>query len=164
MTCKLCKKAHDMKLFDCGLKTDGAFITAGFRSWAKALERFSKHEESVTHRTAVSRIKSSSEPSATSMMSATGKAKDVAEAREALDKVFGAIAYLAGQGLPMRRREEETGNLQRLLDQFERNCPALKKWRKRKLCLPTSKTRFWSLWLRLSFETSPPMYVKTSLL
>ncbi|KAF0294043.1 Zinc finger MYM-type protein 1 [Amphibalanus amphitrite] len=66
------------------------------------------------------------------MMSVTGKAKDVAEAREALDGIFSAIAYLAGQGLPLRRREEKTSNLQRLLDQSERTCPALKTWRKRK--------------------------------
>lgn len=121
-----------MKLLDCGLKTDGAFITCGFRSWGKALERFSKHEQSVTHQAAVTRMQTAAEPSPTAMMAATGKAKEVAEAREALHYIFGAITYLAGQGLPIRRREEETGNLQRLLDEFEVNSPALKRWRKRK--------------------------------
>ena len=132
VTCAICSEANRRGLLQSASKADGAFITSGFRSWNKALERFKTHEMCETHRAAGLAVQDADKECPVVLMHVMGKAKDAEMAREALDYIFGGISFLAGQGLPLRRREEATGNLQRFLDEAQRHSPALEKWRKRK--------------------------------
>ena len=132
VTCAKCREAHRAGLLTSASKADGAFISVGFRSWNKARERFGHHESTQTHLSAVARLSETAAENPTQLMLTSGKQKEMEASREALDCIFDAVAYLAGQGLPFRRREEETGNFNRFLDQAEKRSPALRAFRQRK--------------------------------
>ena len=58
----------------------------------------------------------------------SAKSKEQRDVRVALGRIFDAARYLLEQGLPFRRREEETGNLQRLITSFSTHCVELSNW------------------------------------
>ena len=66
------------------------------------------------------------------LMAAMGKAKEQEEARHVLRFIFDAVTYLSGQGLPLRRRKEETGNFRRYLEKAAQRDGVLRKWLSRR--------------------------------
>ena len=58
----------------------------------------------------------------------TASEKEQHDNRVALRHIFGAIMMLSAQGLPLRRREENTGNLRQLLRTMALESPQLARW------------------------------------
>lgn len=61
--CNLCKEANSKGLLIFSKKKEDNFIHVGFSNWKKALERFKVHENSETHKEAISKLLSFSSPS-----------------------------------------------------------------------------------------------------
>ena len=112
----------------CFRRSEDAFLKNGFRSWHKALQKFKDHEMSKIHESAVEGIESTKKQNTTQIMLLSAKTKEQNEARVALGRIFESVRYLLTQGLPFRRREEETGNLQRLIKTLATHCPELQNW------------------------------------
>ena len=115
-------------------KRDDAFTSRGFATWKKAGERFTRHEHSFCHTEAVKRLaeaSSQASKSTTSTMILTASQKEQQENRVALRHIFHAIILLSAQGLALRRRDEETGNLRQLLRTMAFESPQLARWLER---------------------------------
>ena len=103
------------------------FRKTGFRAWKKALERFQIHEASKMHAEAIERLRELDAPKQLQQMVAQATTREQQDARTALTRIFEAVKYLLAQGLPFRRHDEETGNLQRLVSTFSLHCPELRR-------------------------------------
>lgn len=88
-------------------KADPAFISAGFKNWKKALERFTSHEGSAVHRHAIAM---SLQAKSDAMLS-SARDKQQPDNRYCFSHVVGSIKYLARQGLAMHGHEADDGNL-----------------------------------------------------
>ena len=108
-----------------------AFISRGYKTWKKVPESFAQHERSRCHQTAVKRLKEIGQANATRMQILSGKAKQMQQARVALDCIFDAIEFLAHQGLPLRGHDSRNGNLHELLKTWAKKSPELEAWLKR---------------------------------
>ena len=113
------------------MKRDDAFTSRGFDSWRNATGKFARHEDSKCHREAVKRLAEAGSPSSTSMMLLTANQQEQHDNRVALRHIFNGIILLSAQGLPLRRREEDTGNLRQLLRTMALESPQLAKWLER---------------------------------
>ena len=91
VTCSECARAHSLGLLSGEKRVDRAFISRGFKTWAKVPASFKSHEESSCHRTSISCLKTVEAPNGTQMQLAMGKATAMREARVALDAIFDAI-------------------------------------------------------------------------
>ena len=112
--CYHCAKADNLRLLELATKSEGAFITTGFKNWKKAKEKFTSHEASHTHAYAVSQLQQSKASCVAAQISRQ-KAQQQADARSALLKLLTSIRYLARQGLAIRGHETDTGNLYQLV-------------------------------------------------
>jgi len=56
VVCCVCVKAHRLGLMSLASKSEPAFVSIGFKNWKKAIEGFSFHEKSNTHRHAISQL------------------------------------------------------------------------------------------------------------
>ena len=111
--CVYCMK-HSSKLTTEKNKNP-AFITAGFKSWHKALECFKDHQNSKRHRGAATFeviVPSCSDPS--TMMSEQ-LTKSRAEERQYLKALMECIQFPARQGLPLRGSDHIDDNVTQLL-------------------------------------------------
>ena len=125
--CSCCQQAEEQRLLSGEAKRKSTYTTIGYTDWHNATDRFTKHEGSSTHRTALTRVKPGCmDPIA---MVSSAKRREMEEARAALHQIFGAIQYLAGQGLAFRRKEEDVGNFSRLLDLLQETSPELRRFR-----------------------------------
>ena len=126
VTCASCCEAQQRGLLGGVTKRDDAFMSRGFDSWRKANERFTRHENSNCHREAVKRLTAAGSLSSTSTstMLLTANQKEQQDNRVALRHIYHAIIVLSAQGLALRRREENTGNLRRLLHTMALESPA----------------------------------------
>ena len=94
---------------------DPAFITAGFKSWHKALKCFKDHQNSKCHSGAANFeviVPSCSDPS--TMMSEQ-LTKPRAEERQYLKALMECIQFLVCQGLPLRGSDHIDDNVTQLL-------------------------------------------------
>lgn len=112
-------------------KRDCAFTSRDFDTWRIACKKFAKHESSNCHREATKRLMQISSPSSAALLIATGRAKEQEENRVALRFIFHSIILLSAQGLPLRRRDEEFGNLRQTLRTMALESPQLAKWLRR---------------------------------
>ena len=125
--CSCCQQAEEQRLLSGEAKRKSTYTTIGFTDWHNATDRFTKHEGSSTHRTALTRVKPGCmDPIA---MVSSAKRREMEEARAALHQIFAAIQYLAGQGLAFRRKEEDVGNFSYLLDLLQETSPELRRFR-----------------------------------
>lgn len=127
--CFYCKKIYQDKLTPFAVKSEPAFITSGFKNWKRAIEKFKAHENSHTHRHAVSVTAQESHPVNAQLSSAL--ANQQADNRHCLVKIVGSIKYLARQGQALRGHEDENSNLYQLLKDKAEDDVLLAKWLQR---------------------------------
>ncbi|XP_066587629.1 zinc finger MYM-type protein 1-like [Prorops nasuta] len=131
--CNLYRKAVELKFHlpqtsICDQRSISTFVTYGFDSWKKAIERFKSHEKSSVHLTAVKCSKSVQQGINVQNMLSEYKKRETLEARICLKKIFTSVLYLGMQGLALRGHTEEKGNFYRLLTLRTEDVPELKKW------------------------------------
>ncbi len=80
-------------------RTNSAFISSGFKNWKKALERFTVHERSDSHKTAMTTHIYEDRSVQVQLFSLSVKQQE--EARGCLLKIIGAVQMLARQMLAM---------------------------------------------------------------
>ena len=131
VVCYHCAKAHHSGLLLQG-KVEAAFTTKGVGRWKNALETFSAHEKSVTHRQAVSQLRSLSAPTISAQISASA-AEEQGIARRILMILVRSARFLLRQGLAQRRNPEEEGNYQQLLRMQAEGDPDLDTWLQKKM-------------------------------
>lgn len=107
-------------------KCDSAFVTAGFRNWKKAIDRFSAHAKSQMHIHAMNVYAQKGNTIGSQLSSAVARQQE--EARNGLTKIVGSIKYLARQGLALRGHVEDRGNLSQHLKEKADDDPVFRKW------------------------------------
>ena len=127
MHIRLCVAAETQGLLASAVKKEQTYITTGYRDWKHALSNFTRHELSATHQLAVQQLAIQTRDNPTLLMVTTGKAKEQEEA-QALRVIFDAKSYLSAQGLPLRRRKEETGHFRRYLEKASQRDEVLRRW------------------------------------
>jgi hypothetical protein len=88
-------------------KVEQTFISEGFRKWAKAKERFMRHEDSDFHQECSLKMQSLKSGSNVHSMLNTAANKQRLENLECLKVIFSSIRYLSRQGLALRRGKDE---------------------------------------------------------
>jgi len=112
--CYYCAKADSLHLLKLAWKSEGAFMSTGFKNWKKAKEKFTSHEASHTHAYAVNQLQQTKAGCVATQISQQ-KAQQQRDARTALLKLLTSIRYLARQGLAIRGHETDTGNFYQLV-------------------------------------------------
>ena len=115
------------------LNKDDAFTKMGFINWKKAIERFNKHEKTVSHHQAVEKIPRTS-GNVGDMLSSDYK-NQKPENREMLQIILSSIRFLSRQGLSLRGRfktadvaGEVDSNFVQLLKTIAEDNPNILKW------------------------------------
>ena len=132
VVCSTCVAAEKQGLLASASRKEQTYITTGYHDWKHALANFARHEMTSCHQLAMQQLAAVQMENPTTLMACTGKAKEQEEARHALRYVFDAIAFLSGQGLPLRRRKEETGHFRRYLEKAAQRDEVLRKWLRRR--------------------------------
>ena len=120
--------------------TDDAFIRTGFSNWKKALEKFDKHQSSLSHRDAMDQVVGKNKN--VGEMLQKGYAEEKAENKKMLKAILSSIRYVGRQGLALRGRykvgegENDKGcetdsNFLQLLKMRADDIPGLCDWLKR---------------------------------
>ena len=91
-------------------KKDESFISAGFSSWNKAIERFDIHKKSSNHHEAVLKILQNKNTNVHATISDPKKKQMTDNKKVVLLRIIAAIIFLAKQGLSLRGHLEERGN------------------------------------------------------
>jgi len=136
--CFYCYKAFHTDTSPLAKNAEPAFISAGFKSWRKAIERFSLHEKSDCHKTAITTHLY--EDRSVQCQLASVSASQQEEARACLLKIIGAVQLLARQGLALRGHDSSEGNLDQLLKYKAEEDPCLARWLASKKDVYTSGT------------------------
>lgn len=130
--CFTCLKAKERGLTNSSKCQDPAFTSVGFKNWKKALEKFSQHELSDSHRFAVSQIVHLAEHGNIDAHLNDQVKHQQQVAKKCLTIIFTSVQYLARQGLAFRGHTPDSGNFyQLLLVRCEDNVE-LSNWLKRK--------------------------------
>ncbi len=124
--CFYCSKAFNSETSPLAKNADSAFISSGFKNWKKALERFTVHERSDSHKTAMTTHIYEDRSVQVQLSSVSVKQQE--EARGCLLKIIGAVQMLARQGLPFRGHECGEGNFEQVLKYKSEDDPSLTKW------------------------------------
>ncbi|XP_027882815.1 zinc finger MYM-type protein 1-like isoform X1 [Xiphophorus couchianus] len=124
--CFYCMAIYQDKLTPFGAKSEPAFITSGFKNWIKACEKFKAHENSHTHRHAVSVTAQESHPINAQLSSAL--ATQQGDNRHCLEKIVSSIKYLVRQGQALRGHDDDDSNLYQLLKNLAEDDALLAKW------------------------------------
>ena len=123
-----CREAEERQLLNAERRKGGAFTNEGFRRWRDGPKAFRDHENSRAHKAAVRGLMSASnEPKVLSMISDATR-KQMKVARKGLTCVAEAVQFLAVQGLPFRRRQEDSGNFMQVLHLISNHEPELQQW------------------------------------
>lgn len=96
-----------------GQRADAAFISAGFRNWRKAIEKFTAHQNCQTHRHFVTVTAHQLNPISAQLSSAWGKQQE--DARHCLMKIVSSVRHVVRQGQAFRGHTDDSGNLYQLL-------------------------------------------------
>jgi len=103
-----------------------SFVTNGFNCWKNALDRFNKHETSSFHRKSFVALQNLQDKSIVEYIS-HAKAKEMADSRVALLKIFSTVSVLAQQGIAFRgNNNDEYSNLIKFLKMRAEDIPELK--------------------------------------
>lgn len=111
--CFYCVKAFQLEKSSLAKNTDPAFVSAGFRNWKKAVEKFTDHTKSRSHKLAVTTHCQKENPIDSQLSSALAASQQ--KARACLMKIMSCVQFLGRQGLALRGNESEEGNLAQLL-------------------------------------------------
>jgi len=111
--CFYCAKAFQHETSTLAKYTDLAFVSAGFRNWRKAVEKFTKHTNSKSHKLAVTTYCQKTNPINSQLSSALAASQQ--KARSCLMKIMSSVQFLGRQGLALRGHESDQGNLSQLL-------------------------------------------------
>lgn len=111
--CFYCCKAFHKDTSPLAKNAKPAFISAGFKNWRKATERFSKHEKSVCHKMVITAYLYEDRSVYCQLASVSALKQE--EARACLLKIIGAVQLLARQSLALRGHDSSGGNLDQLL-------------------------------------------------
>lgn len=112
--CFICLKAHALNVCNLVRKREETFTQVGFRNWKKALEKFSEHDRSSSHRFSREQLVAGSRPGVDTQISKHVNEQQV-RARKALYIIFTSAQLLARQGLAFRGHETDEGNFKQLL-------------------------------------------------
>ena len=126
---------------------DDAFIRTGFSNWKKALEKFEKHQSSLSHRDAIDQVVYKNRD--VGEMLRKGYAEQKAENWQMLRSILSSIRYLGRQGLALRGRYkagenkddkggEHDSNFLQLMKLRADDVPGLSDWMKRSQAKYTS--------------------------
>lgn len=131
--CSTCRSAKSKNLLTFPKHYKSAFIDDGFQNLKKAIERCREHENSVTHKEAVTKLVAiNSKGTGVDALLSTRLKADQEHHREMLMKLLHSIKYLARQGLPLRGHHEDSvsfeGNLYQLLLLHATYCPKMTAW------------------------------------
>jgi len=127
VVCYYCAKANEIALLQLKMRTEPAFITAGFTNWKNALASFQAHQNSDCHHYALAQHKQLKAPAIDAQLSDQRKVEQQ-RARHALVKVISTVKYLARQGLPLRGHTDDNGNFRQLLHLRADDAHELKLW------------------------------------
>lgn len=111
--CFYCVKAFQLEKSLLAKNTDPAFVSVGFRNWKKALEKFTDHTKSKSHKLAVTTHCQKANPINTQLSSALAESQQ--KSRACLMKIMSCVQFLGRQGLAFRGNESEAGNFSQLL-------------------------------------------------
>ena len=130
--CFYCIKACQQNLIS-NKNKDDCFISRGFDSWNKAVERLRKHEGCDSHKEAIERIsKIPSSVKNIEEMFSSDMVKQKAENRRCLKIIVNALIYLARQNIALRNTDANDSNFVQLLKFSAINDPILQKWIEKK--------------------------------
>lgn len=119
---------------------DDAFIRTGFSNWKRALEKFEKHQNSLSHRDAMDQVAGKNRDVGEMLRKGYGEQK--AENRQMLKAIVSSVRFLGRQGLALRGRYkagenvddrggEHDSNFLQLLKLRADDIPGLFDWMKR---------------------------------
>lgn len=106
--------------------TETAFVSAGFKNWKKALEKFIKHEKSEGHKVALTTA--AYENRSVSAQLSSAQTEQQKENRANLYKFIGGEMFLVSQGLAFSGYDHRKGNLDQLLRYKAEDDPSLTSW------------------------------------
>jgi Domain of unknown function (DUF4371)/OTU-like cysteine protease/hAT family C-terminal dimerisation region len=130
ITCAVCVKYQAMDKNKAGHLAD-SFIK-GFRNWKRATEKLKIHEESCSHRHALSTVQfRESGTDVANMLDKRVRELQVSS-RAALKSIIECLLYLAYQGMPLRGKTDKTSNFNNLLNLIQKYCVDLANHLKRK--------------------------------
>ena len=124
--CFYCVKAFQLDKSSLAKNTDSAFVSAGFRNWKKAVEKFTDHIKSKSHKLAVATHCQKANPINSQLSSALATSQQ--KARACLMKIMSCVQFLGRQGLALRGNESEEGNLFQLLKLRSDDASVLFEW------------------------------------
>lgn len=131
--CTICRTAAALKLpiASTGINSQrvlSTYVTEGFNSWGKALERFKDHEKSEFHRHSALSLRQNNQGVNVANMLSKSKLKDMTDARKCLLTIFSTIKYLTVQGIAVRGHFDSTSNFNNLLHLRANDIPELQSW------------------------------------
>ena len=126
--CQVCQKCDQLSLFTFTHQRDDAFTRIGYANWKHALDKFSKHESSKSHREAMLKVDSAVRGTNVISQLSHSHQRDRELARSALVCIVSSLHYLCVQGLAVRGHTEDTGNFENLLKLRATDNTALKSW------------------------------------
>ena len=103
-----------------------AFVSAGFRNWKKASEKFKDHAASRGHNLAIVSHRQQANPVSSQLSAALATSQE--KARSCLIKIVTSLKYLGRQGLALRGNEADEGNFFELLKLRSADDTGLGEW------------------------------------
>jgi hypothetical protein len=129
--CRSCVEAtgrHLMTDSVADARQDRAFVEVGYSDWKHAIDKFTKHQRSASHKFACSQLAQNRVSVHVAAQLDKQHASDQALARKAFGTIISSVIYLARQGIALRGHDTDSGNFQQLLHLRQADNSALEKW------------------------------------
>ena len=123
--CHLCKYCTKNKLLE--HPSDSAFVSLGYDNWKRALERFQRHADCLSHKEAAKKVMQIQRPGIDCLLDGQCL-KSQQLHRRMLYTVLSSLRFLVRQGLAIRGHDEMESNLMQLLLLRCDDIPDLKRW------------------------------------
>lgn len=130
--CYTCVSAKQNQLIDLSRFHDQAFLSTGFKNWKKAVEKFTSHEKSQTHKLAVSNTMFKRHQESVEVSLVKGMKQEQLQARSALLKIISSLKFLSERGLAVQGKTHDDGNFMGLLKLRAEDVQELEVWLRRK--------------------------------
>lgn len=105
-----------------------AFVSVGFSTWGKALQRFQSHEQSDFHKSCCAKKMAISKGVNIQSLMSKSKENEMKSARVSLLRMISSLRYLMSQGLAIRGHTDQNSNYRRLLELVAEDNPDLASW------------------------------------
>ena len=128
--CFSCATADNQDLLK-SERCEQAFISAGYKNWKKALEKFNSHQSSTSHKQAVFKLSQRDKGVNVAAQLNTQFQRQQEQNRICFLKVVSSVKYLLRQGLAFRGHTETEGNLYQLLLMQAKSDPDMQQWLRR---------------------------------